>query len=221
MSLFSFAQLQQRLFAWGMAQANGADERSLPLHGCQLPTTLADWKQRHLGALRGTVLEIGPGAGASLRYYAPEITWIGIEPNPYMHPYVKQEADRWGLQNAQIYTGSAEQLPITTASVDAVVSTHVLCSVNHLPQVLSEVQRVLKPDGQFVFLEHVAAEASTWTRRLQEGITPVWKRLFDNCHPQRQTERFLEAAGFQRVNYERCHLAFPVVGPHIVGVAHK
>jgi len=53
---------------------------------------IAERKRALLGSLRGTILEIGPGAGVNLGYYAPGVTWIGIEPNVYMQPYLRREA---------------------------------------------------------------------------------------------------------------------------------
>ena len=48
-------------------------------------------------------------------------------------------------------------------SVDAVLGTHVLCSVTDPVRVLDEVRRVLRPGGLYVFEEHVAAPRGTWT----------------------------------------------------------
>lgn len=79
----------KRLFAWGMAKANTADDQAIKLHDCQDYATIADLKRSLLSHLQGTVLEIGPGAGANLSYYPPDIHWIGVEPNPFMHPYIQ------------------------------------------------------------------------------------------------------------------------------------
>ena len=59
---------------------------------------VADRKRALLSDLKGDVLEIGPGTGVNLRYYRNGIRWIGVEPNPFMHPYLRQEAKRVGLQ---------------------------------------------------------------------------------------------------------------------------
>jgi ubiquinone/menaquinone biosynthesis C-methylase UbiE len=45
----------------------------------------------------------------------------------------------------------------------------VLCSVADPGQVLSEVRRVLRPGGRFVFVEHVAAAEGTPLRRPRSG----------------------------------------------------
>lgn len=215
------SQIQKRLFAWGMAKANQANHRQIALINSPNFSNLAELKESLLGGLTGTVLEIGPGAGVNLSYYPKDIEWIGVEPNPFMHKYLKETAAKEGMKRFQLYSETAEQLPVEDNSIDHVVSTHVLCSVNHLDRSLQEIQRILKPGGSFIFLEHVAADCCTWTRRIQDGIEPVWKAMFDNCHPNRTTGMALESAGFDSVDYQKFSLAFPVVSPHIAGVAKK
>ncbi len=210
---------QQRLLAWGMAKANHTDDEAIKLHDCQDYATMAELKRSLLGKLQGRVLEIGPGAGANLSYYPTDIDWIGVEPNLFMHPYIRQEADRHGLKNIELHGERAETLPVKDASVDTVVSTYVLCSVADIDATLKDIQRVLKPGGTFVFIEHVAAIDGTWTRTVQDGITPIWKTVFDRCHPNRETWICLEDAGFESVSYQPFRLSVPIVSPHIAGVA--
>ncbi|MFG6094896.1 class I SAM-dependent methyltransferase [Leptolyngbyaceae cyanobacterium CCMR0082] len=216
-----FVQLQKQLIAWGMAKATAGDLHAIKVTGCEHHTNLGDLKQALLGNLGGTVLEIGPGTGANLSYYSPSIHWLGVEPNRFMHPYLHGEAKRQGLQQIKIHEGIAEHLPAESNTIDTVVSTHVLCSVTHLGQAIQEIKRVLKPGGTFIFLEHVAAKPDTWARHLQESITPAWKTLFDNCHPNREIWKALDEAGFVPMDYEHFQIPFPIVGDHIVGVATK
>jgi ubiquinone/menaquinone biosynthesis C-methylase UbiE len=201
----------KRLFAWVMAHgANDDYERAV-----------SDRKQSLFSDLHdGDVVEIGPGSGPNLRYYPPNIHWIGIEPNPFMHPYLKQEAERLGI-NIDIRSGTAERLEFNDNSVDAVVSSLVLCSVADLPGTLQEIRRILKPGGRFFFLEHVAAPQGTWLRRIQSGIRPIWKVLADGCHPDRETWVAVENAGFKSVNYQhfRASAVPAIVSPQIIGVA--
>ncbi len=78
----------KRLFAWGIAKANAADDSAIKLTVASDYSTMAQLKQALFADLQGLVLEIGPGAGANLSYYRPDIHWIGIEPNPFMHSYL-------------------------------------------------------------------------------------------------------------------------------------
>ncbi|MEA5625207.1 class I SAM-dependent methyltransferase [Nostoc sp. UHCC 0251] len=200
----------KRLFAWMMAHGNAKYEEEI-----------ADRKRALFAQLHGNVLEIGPGTGPNLSYYPSDIHWIGIEPNPFMHPYLQQEAERLGL-DIDLRNGDAEHLEVEDNSMDAVVSTLVLCSVNNLVAVLQEIIRVLKPGGRFFFLEHVAAPQGTMLRWIQHGIKPLWKTLGDGCHPDRETWLALENAGFEQVDYQHFRANLPaIVSPQIIGVAVK
>jgi SAM-dependent methyltransferase len=181
---------------------------------------VADRKRHLFRDLRGTVLEIGPGTGPNFRHYPPDIRWIGIEPNRFMHPHLLRAAARAGLA-VDLREGTAERLDAEDNSVDVVVSTLVLCSVGDLSAVLDEIRRVLRPGGRFLFLEHVADRPQTWTRRIQRMLRAPVRYLADGCHLDRETWLAIERHGFGDVAYQRFRLPVPVVAPHIVGVATK
>ncbi len=144
--------MYRRLFAWALDKGGAAHERFI-----------AERKRGLLGRLEGDVLEIGPGTGANLEYYPATARLVGIEPNPHMHKYLRREAERL-RREIEIRDGVAERLDVADASVDAVVSTLVLCSVNDQQATLAEVLRVLRPGGRFVFVEHVAAPQEYFER---------------------------------------------------------
>lgn len=175
-------------------------------------------KRQLFDDLSGSVLEIGPGTGANLAYYPKEVSLTGLEPNPYMQGYLKEKAGEID-RPVEIITGTAENIPLDDESMNAVVSTLVLCSVNDQEQVLREIRRILKPGGRFLFIEHVAAPEGTFLRTIQRWIKPFWKRLADGCHPDQETWKAIENAGFEQVDIEHFRLSLPVVEPHIMGTA--
>ncbi|BAY47745.1 type 11 methyltransferase [Scytonema sp. HK-05] len=202
------ANCGKRLFAWLMAQGDDVYDKFI-----------SDRKRSLFANLHGNVLEIDPGTGPNLPYYPKDINLIGIEPNPFMHSYLKKEAQKLGFNNIDLRTSTAEQIDAEDNSIDAVVSTLVLCSVPNLAATLQEVLRVLKPGGSFLFIEHVAAPQGTLLRQVQSTIRPIWKVLADGCHPDRETWIALENAGFKSVNYEHFKVPVPIVSPQIIGVA--
>lgn len=201
--------LGKRIYAFGLERFMGRYERLIESR-----------KRELLGGLRGVVVEIGPGTGSNLRFYDRTVLLTAVEPNRFMHPYLKRKAKSHNL-DLTIVRDVAEGLPAPSNSVDAVVSTLVLCSVPDPARVLSEIQRVLKPGGRFVFIEHTAADPGTITRSRQEWIRPVWRCLADGCNPNRETWREIDNAGFREANYERFRLDLPIIGPHLAGVAVK
>lgn len=157
----------------------------------------------------------------NLVYLPVGIRWIGIEPNTYMHGYLRELGLKLGL-NIDIRVGTAEQLPVADNSMDAVISTQVLCSVNDPVRVLQEIQRVLKPGGRFLFVEHVAAAPGTTLRRWQRLARPVSALIGDGCHPDRETWSDIERAGFALIQLEHFEIESAVLSkPHIAGVAIK
>ena len=205
-----------RLRCWQWAQAliqarlNGRYELSV-----------AGKKQALFAGIHGDVLEIGPGTGVNLVYLPVGIRWIGIEPNTFMHGYLRELGLKLGL-NIDIRVGTAEQLPVADNTMDAVISTQVLCSVNDPARVLQEIQRVLKPGGRFLFVEHVAAAPGTTLRRWQRLARPLSALIGDGCHPDRETWSDIERAGFALIQLEHFEIESAVLSkPHIAGVAIK
>lgn len=181
---------------------------------------LRAWRRELLSDLRGDVLEIGAGTGANLPYYGRGVTrLIAVEPDPHMRRRLEGRA-RSGYA-LECRDGRAETLPAENESVDAVVSTLVLCSVRDPVAVLEEVRRVLRRGGTFVFLEHVAAAPESKRRKWQGRIEPFWKLVADGCHLTRETEVAIERAGFriETVERESMRKALPWVRPTIRGRA--
>lgn len=190
-------------------------------YGMKTDKYLGQYKERLFAELSGSVLEIGSGAGANLHYFpSPGIRWIGVDPNPFMEPHLVKEAQRLGLP-IELRDGIAETLPAADESVDFVISTLVLCSVVNQKRALEEVARVLKPGGKFLFIEHVAARRGSWLRWMQRFVKPLWRRMGDGCHPDRETRAALENVGFASLDIEEFEAPLPVVGPHIAGTAVK
>jgi SAM-dependent methyltransferase len=201
--------LYQKLFAHGLALGDDAQHR---LYGAR--------KRRLFAGLEGTVVEIGPGTGVNLPYLPGGLRWIGLEPNPHMHGYLREQLATRAL-DAELRTDPAQDTGLPDACADAVVSTLVLCSVPRLDDTLAELRRILKPGGRLLLIEHVAAPPGTWLRTLQRGVRPVWRRLADGCHPDRDTGAALRRAGFASVSIEDFDTGLPVVSPHIMGTATK
>lgn len=208
-SLPSHTGWRARLFAFLLQKVNARYE-----------CWIAARKRSLLGELRGSVLEIGPGAGVNLGHYGRNLRWIGVEPNPYMRAYLRKEAERLGLQ-LDMRAGVGEQLEVPDESMDAVVCTLVLCSVHDVERVLKEIRRVLKPGAHFVFIEHVAAPRGTWMRFLQDWLTPFLAYFAEGCHPNRETWTSIAGAGFSEttIQHFRAPTLVPILSPHIAGVA--
>ena len=145
---------------------------------------------------QGEVFELGCGAGANQPLYDPaRVTrFTAIEPSGKLLDYAREAAAAKGWE-ADIRHGFGEDLPFADASFDTVVCTFTMCSVHDHARCLSELRRVLKPGGAFLFAEH-GRSPEPGIARWQERIDPVWSKLMGNCHLSRPVTAAMEKAGF-------------------------
>lgn len=153
---------------------------------------LARWRAELVALAQGRVLEVGCGTGLGLRDFGVGVQGVwGIDPNASSLRRARRRSPGAGLAVA-----SAEHLPFAEASFDCVVSSLVFCSVPEPLRGLHEIRRVLKPDGRLLMLEHVQSQARI-PARLLDLLQPPWTAMTGGCHPNRHTERTVEAAGFR------------------------
>lgn len=179
-------------------------------------------KRKLFHELPDYIVELGSGAGANLQYYKKDTRLIAIEPNPMMHKRLHKNASRHGI-NLEIRGIKGEALDLGNSSVEAIVSTLVLCTVENQKQVLSEVYRVLKPGGRFLFVEHVAASRGSFLYSIQRLLHKPWHWIFEGCNLNRETALMIKDIGFSSVELHRFRLKSPFfpIAPHIAGVAIK
>jgi SAM-dependent methyltransferase len=172
-----------------------------------------------LDQARGRTLEIGSGTGLNLLHYPESIAELVLaEPEASMRKRL-QNALRRRERNARIIDAPAEELPFADASVDTVVSTLVLCTVDAPDLALREIRRVLKPNGQLLFIEHVRSE-SPRLARWQDRLVKPWQRFAEGCRCNRPTLELMGACGFQlEVRPAAWRAAPPIVRPLAIGRA--
>lgn len=179
--------------------------------------------QGHSGKL--SLLEVGCGTGTNFKFYPSGCKVTCVDPNPNFEKFlIKSVAENRHLQFERFVVASGENMrQVADGSMDVVVCTLVLCSVQNQEQILREVCRVLRPGGAFYFMEHVAAGRSTWNYFWQQVLDPVWCLLFDGCNLTRESWKALERAGFSQLKLQHltAPLSWPLVRPHILGYAVK
>ena len=182
---------------------------------------LSRYRQALLQSVEGAVLEIGFGTGLNVPHYGERVRSLtAIDPNEGMTAIATSriQSARFDITLKQ---ASAEALPFEADTFDSVVCTWTLCSIPNVEQALIEVYRVLKPGGQFFFIEHgLSTEqgVGAWQRR----ITPLQRRIADGCHLDRPMDRLVKAV-FTQVDWEEFYASdLPkVLGYFYKGVALK
>lgn len=149
---------------------------------------------------RGDVLELGAGTGVNLRYYHREaVSSLTLSDRDDRRTVL---ADRVAALPSQfrrrvaVSRVDAEGLPFPDDSFDTVVATLLFCSVDCPLCGFDEIRRVLRPDGRYLFLEHVKPHRSG-TAWLFDRVNPVWNGLSRGCNLNRDTTAEMERAGFR------------------------
>jgi ubiquinone/menaquinone biosynthesis C-methylase UbiE len=146
-----------------------------------------------VGDLSGDVLELGSGTGNMFPHYGTDARVTAIEPDDAFSGLSHAKATR----NITVVKGAGESVPYPDASFDAVVLSLVLCSVESMASVLSEVRRVLRPGGRIRLIEHVRSPKAVagWLMNRTDG---VWFRLNgQGCHMNRNPMPAIVDAGFE------------------------
>jgi ubiquinone/menaquinone biosynthesis C-methylase UbiE len=143
----------------------------------------------------GLVVEIGAGTGLNIAHYSDAVDELVLtEPEPGMRRKLARRLERHG-RTARISDAPAQRLPFADASVDTVVATLVLCTVEDPERALREIARILRPDGQLLFIEHVRA-SSRFLAACQDKLLRPWRGFAGGCVCNRPTVELMRACGF-------------------------
>jgi ubiquinone/menaquinone biosynthesis C-methylase UbiE len=166
------------------------------------------------------VIEIGSGTGLTLPHYVHASRVAAVEPDEGMAARIPPRAAA-SPAAVEVFDAEAEALPFADESFDEAVAIFVLCSVHDQPTALAEIRRVLKPGGTLNVLEHVRGRGRA--ARWQDRFTPLQKRLFGNCHLNRDTRTAIAAAGFDVAGVDETQIpgSSPLVRAGIYGRAIK
>ena len=152
---------------------------------------LERWRRTLVDDATAPILEVGCGTGQTLPWYPHGARIVAFDPN---REALRRARSR--RPDAALFCGSVERLPFADECFATVVSALVLCSVPEPARGLAEIRRVLRPGGRLLMLEHVHARHAVG-RRLLDAAQPPWTWLTGGCHPNRDTEALVEAAGFE------------------------
>jgi ubiquinone/menaquinone biosynthesis C-methylase UbiE len=149
------------------------------------------------------VLEVGSGDGRSFEHYPAGVeSVLAVEPDPIARAAAGERA-RDARVPIEIVAGTAEALPGGDGAFDAVVVMGVLCSVPSPHDALHEIHRVLAPDGELRFWEHVRSRNVAFRAVQRAGDRLFWTRALGGCTTTRDTERAIAAEGFRIVALAR------------------
>lgn len=177
---------------------------------------IANLRHELLSTVHGDVLEIGFGTGLNLPHYPPGIRRLTIvDPNPGMNRLAQKRIKETGIEIDQRILGG-EQLPFEDGSFDCVVSTFTLCSIDKVNQAVSEVVRVLKTGGRFLFLEHGLSPEPN-VQKWQHRLNRLEMLMADGCHLDRNIKEIV-GPQFSNTEVKECYLEKT---PKILGYSYR
>lgn len=155
-----------------------------------------------LASIKGDVLELGIGTGLNLPHYPQTVTELHAVDPAQLLP--KTLAARSAECSFRIYIqrDSAETLTYADRRFDYVISTWTLCTIPDPVRALQEVRRVLKPAGQFLFLEHGRSEDRT-VAAWQDRLNPAQNIIGCGCNLNRRIDHFINQAGLNMTRLDR------------------
>lgn len=151
-----------------------------------------------LAKASGKVLELGSGTGINFPLYRDVQSVIAIEPNPYMSDRATENKAHANVP-VEIVQAGAEKLPFEDHSFDTVVATLVFCTIPDPKMALQEMKRVCKPNGTILMFEHVKMR-TPFLSKLQDWLTPAWKKVCDGCCLNRETEKLIKQNGLSIID---------------------
>lgn len=183
---------------------------------------LGERRRELLAGARGRTLEIGAGTGVNVERYPESVTELVLtEPFEPMAKRLRERVAACGRE-ATVVVAPAESLPAEDGSVDTVVVTLVLCTVDDVAATLAEIDRILKPGGQLLFMEHVRSEDPRLARK-QDRFERPWRFVGHGCHPNRDTVAAIEGSPLEVTDLERgcTPKSLEITEPLVQGVAVK
>jgi len=145
----------------------------------------------------GRVLEVGVGTGISLNYYRKEHQVHGIDISPHMLAKARRRVSQKRLGHVTgLEIMDARDLQYSDNTFDAVVAAYVMSVVPDPSRVLREIERVCKPGGDVVIVNHFAAGKGL-RRNFESLLAPLSNKL--GWRPDMPVEEILHNTSLQEV----------------------
>lgn len=141
---------------------------------------------------RGEILEVGVGTGKNFSYHPRNVHVIGIDLADQMLARARSRARQLDA-SVELAEGDVQQLEFASNTFDTAIATCVFCSVPDPVRGLRELNRVVKPNGKILLLDHVRIDQPI-IGRLMDVLNPIVVRLW-GANINRRTIENVQRAG--------------------------
>lgn len=149
---------------------------------------------------RGSTLEIAVGTGANFSHYPSDVELTGVDWSEAMLQEAGRQAIRVGW-TVDLQRADATALPYPAQSFDTVVCTFGLCCIPDERAALTEAIRVLRPGGDLLLADHVAA--TFWPLRALQHVMDLVSVPLQGEHFTRRPLAILRTLDVDVIDTER------------------
>jgi ubiquinone/menaquinone biosynthesis C-methylase UbiE len=149
-------------------------------------------RRRLLGRASGKVLEVAVGTGKNLTYYPRDCPIIAVDLSKEMLNVGRERATKLSM-DVSFVLADAEALPFSDQSFDTVVSSLSTCTFADPVAALEEMERVCRPGGKILLLEHGRSDRE-WLGRWQDRHADQFAEPL-GCHWNREPLELVRKGG--------------------------
>lgn len=154
-------------------------------------------RNRMLKKLQGTILDVGSGTGVNFAHFNNDAIVLAVEPSK---PMLEKSIEKVNGKNIRLINMDINDQKLVSIikenSLDAIVSTLVLCTIKNPDLALDNFKKWLKPNGKLIIIEHI--HSNKRSKALFETIiNPLWKIIAEGCNLNRNTDDLIKSKGFK------------------------
>lgn len=155
---------------------------------------LGRWREAVVAPAQGRVLEIGAGTGLNFSHYHPDAWVVATDPDVGMLERARPRAEECAATIVFV-AADAEALPFRDRAFTEGIVGLAMCTIPRPVDALTELNRTIQHSGRLRLLEHVRLDSPV-LGRLQDWLTPLWRRMAGGCRLNRRTVETVARSGF-------------------------
>ncbi|MBI5933834.1 MAG: methyltransferase domain-containing protein [Chloroflexi bacterium] len=162
---------------------------------------VARHRRQLISRASGRILDLACGTGLNFPFFPPTSEIIAVDLSPRMLDVARQKAKYLNL-NVQAQIMDAGKLEFGDAGFDTVTSTLSTCTFPDPIQALREMQRVCRPDGLILLLEH-GHSSMPWLAQYQDRHVFQHYQQNAGCRWNQDPVDLVKTAGLKILNSQR------------------
>lgn len=160
-------------------------------------------RKQHFAKATGAVLDVGCGTGENFEFLTGAGPITALDLSTEMVEEASRRAGQLGRE-VSLLAGDAQRLPFPDDRFDTVVSAFSSCTFPDYAAAFREMDRVTRPGGRILLLEHGRSSVRLIARRQDRNLERVYER--SACRNNRDVLADLAQAGLEPTSHVVSHL---------------